>query len=153
MTRLFTLALVVLVVVPSAFAQGQGLTRRLPATNDSIFAPLPLPTPNAYRSADGRPGPDYWQQRNDYRIRVALDPTTNTVSGTVALRYTNNSPEALDFLWMHLEQNLFAPESRGSLFDGTVRDVSQDVPFNVRGTIVVLPDGTASITVSGPDSL
>lgn len=40
-----------------------------------------------------------------------------------------------------------------SLFDGTVTDVSQDVPFNVRGTIVVLPDGTASITISGPDSL
>lgn len=40
-----------------------------------------------------------------------------------------------------------------SLFDGTVTEVSEDVPFNVRGTIVVLPDGTASITVNGPSSL
>lgn len=38
-----------------------------------------------------------------------------------------------------------------SLFDGTTRQVSEDVPFTVTGKIAVLPDGTASITVSGPD--
>ncbi len=38
-----------------------------------------------------------------------------------------------------------------SLFDGSTRQVSEDVPFTVTGTIAVLPDGTASITVSGPD--
>src|ERR1039457_7318043 len=33
------------------------------------FAPLTLPDPvNAYRSADGTPGPDYWQNRADYVI-------------------------------------------------------------------------------------
>lgn len=36
-----------------------------------------------------------------------------------------------------------------SLFDGSVRDVSEDVPFLVSGTITVLADGTASIQVSG----
>ena len=39
-----------------------------------------------------------------------------------------------------------------SLFDGSVRDVAEDVPFIVTGSIAVLPDGTASITVGGPDS-
>ncbi|MFJ6651869.1 hypothetical protein ACIQLJ_03620 [Microbacterium sp. NPDC091313] len=36
-----------------------------------------------------------------------------------------------------------------SLFDGSVRDVSEDVPFVVSGSITVLADGTASIQVAG----
>ncbi len=36
-----------------------------------------------------------------------------------------------------------------SLADGSVRSVSEDVPFLVSGTITVLADGTASIQVSG----
>ncbi|MCR2808360.1 MULTISPECIES: hypothetical protein [unclassified Microbacterium] len=37
-----------------------------------------------------------------------------------------------------------------SLFDGSVRDVAEDVPFVVTGTITVQPDGSASITVTAP---
>lgn len=39
-----------------------------------------------------------------------------------------------------------------SLFDGRVRPVSEDVPFIVKGTISVGADGTATITVTGPDT-
>jgi hypothetical protein len=39
-----------------------------------------------------------------------------------------------------------------SLFDGRVRPVSEDVPFIVKGTIRVSADGTATITVTGPDT-
>ncbi|MET0828394.1 MAG: hypothetical protein ABWY26_02645 [Microbacterium sp.] len=39
-----------------------------------------------------------------------------------------------------------------SLFDGSVSEVVQDIRFTVTGSIDVLPDGTASITVSGPDT-
>lgn len=39
-----------------------------------------------------------------------------------------------------------------SIFDGRVRAVSEDVPFIVKGTITVQPDGTASIVVTGPDT-
>lgn len=39
-----------------------------------------------------------------------------------------------------------------SLFDGSVSQVSEDVPFVVGGRISVLPDGTASIVVTGPDT-
>lgn len=39
-----------------------------------------------------------------------------------------------------------------SLFDGSISRVSEDVPFIVTGRISVLPDGTASIVVSGPDT-
>ncbi|WP_350350814.1 hypothetical protein ABS642_15590 [Microbacterium sp. A8/3-1] len=38
-----------------------------------------------------------------------------------------------------------------SLFDGSVEPVSEDVPFQVNGTITILPDGTASIRVGSPD--
>jgi hypothetical protein len=37
-----------------------------------------------------------------------------------------------------------------SLFDGAVYGVSEDVGFAVTADITVLPDGTASIVVSGP---
>ena len=37
-----------------------------------------------------------------------------------------------------------------SLFDGSVEPMSEDVPFQVNGTIVILPDGTASIRIGTP---
>ena len=53
------------------------------------------PGPNRYRSASGVPGPDYWQQRADYRINASLDTATTEISGAVEIRYTNNSPDTL----------------------------------------------------------
>ncbi|WP_309066085.1 hypothetical protein [Microbacterium sp.] len=38
-----------------------------------------------------------------------------------------------------------------SLFDGSIEKVSEDVPFQVDGTITILPDGSASIRVGSPD--
>jgi hypothetical protein len=38
-----------------------------------------------------------------------------------------------------------------SLFDGSIEDVSEDVPFQVDGTIAILADGSASIRVGTPD--
>lgn len=38
-----------------------------------------------------------------------------------------------------------------SLFDGSIEPVSEDVPFQVNGTIVILPDGSASIRVGSPE--
>jgi len=37
-----------------------------------------------------------------------------------------------------------------SLFDGSVQAMSEDVPFQVDGTITILPDGSASIRVGSP---
>ena len=106
-----------LALLAAAPTRAQTPARPIPdlaPTNDALFAPLPLPTPNGQRTADGRPGPDYWQNRNDYRIEARLDTVAHEVTGTVRLTYTNNSPEALPHLWFHLEQNLFAPGSRGT---------------------------------------
>ncbi len=84
------------------------------------FAPFdPGQAPSVYRSADGRPGPQYWQNRADYTIRARLDPASHVISGAVEIRYTNNSPLALDVLWLNLEQNRYRWDSRGNLSGGT----------------------------------
>lgn len=40
-----------------------------------------------------------------------------------------------------------------SLFDGTIRSVEEDVPFLLTGSITVSPDGRASISITGADTL
>ena len=67
---------------------------------------LPLPAPTPYRASSGRPGHAYWQQRLDYRITATLDTATHELRGRELIRYTNNSPDALSYLWMFLEQNI-----------------------------------------------
>lgn len=79
---------------------------------DPRFGEPELPTPNQYRTAAGRPGPAYWQQRADYTIRASLDPATHTITGSETITYGNRSPDTLSHVWVQLDQNLFA---RGSL--------------------------------------
>ena len=79
--------------------------------DQSAFRPLDLPAPNVYRAASGRPGHAYWQQRVDYRITATLDAAANVLSGRETIRYANNSPDTLTYLWMHLEQNICAANS------------------------------------------
>src|SRR5690606_3558419 len=66
-----------------------------------------------YRSASGKPGHAYWQNQADYNIHVSLDDQDNKVSGQLSIRYTNNSPDELSYLWFQLDQNLYQPASRG----------------------------------------
>jgi len=86
----------------------------VPEDNLEAFEPVDFPDPNDYRDADGSPGADYWQQTVDYQIDVALDTASNRVTGTETITYTNNAPEALERLWVQLEQNYFKPSSRGA---------------------------------------
>lgn len=69
---------------------------------------------NQYRSAGGQPGPEYWQNSAGYTINVSLDTAANSISGDVQISYTNNSPDELQFLWMHLDQNQFDIDSRAT---------------------------------------
>ncbi len=106
-----------------------------------MFEPFDLPTPNEYRSGSGRPGPAYWQQRADYDLTASLDETTHTVTGNVRLTYTNNSPEDLDYLWFHLEQNLFEDDSRGGPVTGRATSSLDSQHGYQLGTVTV--DGRA----------
>ncbi|WP_128546628.1 M1 family metallopeptidase [Larkinella soli] len=95
-----------------AWAQSGGTSKYDP---HELFHPLFNMQPgNDYRSGSGAPGPRYWQNRADYRISVSLDDETNVLSGEVEITYKNNSPEALPFLWLQLDQNAFADTSRAT---------------------------------------
>ena len=85
------------------------------APDTSMFAPLNLPPGNVYRSGSGAPGPRYWEQRADYDLHGTLDTATKSLHGEMTLRYTNNSPDTLHFLWFQVEQNAFSPGSLNSL--------------------------------------
>src|SRR5438093_6013838 len=85
----------------------------------SPFRRLALPAPNEVREGSGRPGPRYWQQRADYTIRATLDTATHTIAGSETLRYVNNSPDTLHYLWLQLDQNIYKANSRGAALNPT----------------------------------
>jgi hypothetical protein len=83
--------------------------------------PLPLPRnlqapyTKGTRAETGAPGPRYWQNTADYDLAVNFNPTTRLVSGTVDIKYVNNSPDSLKQIWFKLYPNLYqkgAPRSR-----------------------------------------
>ena len=82
-----------------------------------------LPTPNSYRSSSGAPGPSYWQQRADYVISTEVNDQTQVLTGSETITYYNNAPEPLQFLWLQLDQNLYAKGSMTSMTStSSVRD-------------------------------
>lgn len=72
-------------------------------------------TPNNYRSASGAPGPDYYQQQADYTMNITLDDKDAKIYGEETITYTNNSPDDLEFLWVQLDQNVRAKDSKTPL--------------------------------------
>lgn len=79
------------------------------------FKPFFYPQPGtATRSASGQPGHAYWQNSADYHLNVSLNEDKKEITGTAQITYTNNSPDKLGFLWLQLDQNLFAKDSRGN---------------------------------------
>ncbi|AZA85099.1 peptidase M1 [Chryseobacterium lactis] len=79
------------------------------------FKPFFYPqTGTETRSASGQPGHAYWQNSADYQLNVSLNEDKKEIAGTAEIKYTNNSPDRLSFLWLQLDQNLFAKNSRGN---------------------------------------
>ena len=50
---------------------------------------------------------NYWQQKVDYKIVVSLNDTDNVLTGYELMNYTNNSPDTLTFIWIHLWPNAY----------------------------------------------
>jgi len=99
------------ILVLSAGLQAQ----EVKPNNQNLFDEFMDRTGNAYRSASGVPGPEYWQNQANYDINVSLNPDTHVIAGRVDIEYINNSPIDLEYAWLFLEQNRFTPESRGTL--------------------------------------
>lgn len=107
--RPFPICCIALAICLPSLAASSGYDPRV------TFAPLTLPQPvNVYRSADGAPGPSYWQNRADYTIRAQLDTAKKEIRGDETITYTNNSPDRLPYVWIHLEQNMYKADSRSN---------------------------------------
>jgi hypothetical protein len=97
----------------------------LPGFSQSTYNPAETFAPGLYtnngntiRSANGAPGPAYWQNRADYTLQATIDTVKQQLTGYAIIRYTNNSPDSLQSLWLLLEQNLYKKGARSNyLFD------------------------------------
>ncbi len=49
----------------------------------------------------------YWQQNVDYVIHVTLDDVHHSLQGDISMQYTNNSPDELNFIFIHLWPNAY----------------------------------------------
>ncbi|GER59814.1 aminopeptidase [Patiriisocius marinus] len=103
------------------FAQDvESKTERKPGhTNENRFKQLyqEFSTPNQYRSANGAPGPQYYQQQADYVMDIELDDENARIYGEETITYTNNSPDVLEYLWVQLDQNVRAKTSQSPLIE------------------------------------
>jgi len=115
----------ILLLIVSAQAQ----RRRRPTVNtDSVktnyipaesFAPMYYTEKgNEFHSANGNPGPKYWQNRVDYVLKATIDTTAKTLTATENVTYTNNSPDALPFLWLQMDQNTYKKDARSKFLGG-----------------------------------
>mgnify|MGYP000067031867 CR=1 FL=1 len=103
------LALFSLVFGLNSFAQAkQG------HTNQNKFKQLKqeLPTPNLERTASGKPGKEYTQQKVDYVMDITLDDANTKITGSETITYHNNSKDDLEYLWVQLDQNMRASDSK-----------------------------------------
>jgi hypothetical protein len=78
-----------------------------------------LPTPNDFRAASGAPGNAYWQQRADYDIEAFLNEKEGRLEGSEQITYFNNSPDALSYLWLQLDENEHDPAGESNYFEGS----------------------------------
>jgi hypothetical protein len=123
MKKTLSFFLILLFLLPGIMATAQ-------STYDAhqAFAPLFYPhNGNTYRSADGAPGPHYWQNRADYRVTAKFDTATKMIRGEVKITYTNNSPNRLPFIWLELDQNIDRSDSRANVMR------HPDAPENTAG--------------------
>jgi hypothetical protein len=73
---------------------------------------------NEYRSANGAPGPKYWQNSADYILHAEIDTIKNILSCDENIHYSNNSPHSLSSLWLELDQNTYREDARSNYFSG-----------------------------------
>jgi hypothetical protein len=95
----------------------------------AAFAPFPMDVPvNVYRSSNGLPGPQYWQNRAAYAPHATLKPdlAVPSLAGDEIITYTNNSPDTREELWVQLDQNIYKPDSRGAFAGEMPRGGSTD---------------------------
>ena len=117
----YIIASLLILSIISANAQRR---RRGPNTNDTIstkYEPADLFSPMFYgekgdeiHASNGEPGLKYWQNSVDYQISAAIDTAAKTLTASEKVVYTNNSPDALQYLWLQLDQNTYKKDARSN---------------------------------------
>ncbi len=74
-----------------------------------------LATPNDQHTASGAPGHQYSQQKVDYVMNIRLEESTNKIYGDEKITYHNKSKDNLEYLWVQLDQNMRADDSKTPL--------------------------------------
>ncbi|HEY4206827.1 MAG TPA: M1 family metallopeptidase [Puia sp.] len=80
------------------------------------------------RSPDGRPGPNYWQNKARYVIDVTAAPPDRTITGVEQITYINNSPDTLRAPVIKLILNIHKP--------GAVRFGTADSAYLTPGIVI-----------------
>ncbi len=105
-----------------------------------------LPTPNEQRTASGAPGNKYWQQRADYVIDVELDDVNQRIIGKETVTYKNQSPDTLNYIWLQIDQNIFAKDS-DSQTTRTAPEIRETAPLSqIEQLVARTYDGKVSIS-------
>ena len=117
MKKLASLAFSFLFIATAVMAQDASKKRQKGHTDQNKFRQLKdvLPTPNNRRTASGAPGYEYTQQKVDYVMDIVVDEDKNLLTGNESITYQNNSKDYLEYLWVQLDQNMRAPDSKTPL--------------------------------------
>ncbi len=144
----YGISYVLFLFVAVVFAQdGEQKEKEQGHLNQSKFKQMyeEYATPNTYRSASGAPGPDYYQQQADYKMDITLDDKNAKLYGVETITYTNNSPDDLEFLWVQLDQNVRAKDSKSPLRNGSGVPMAEQVGGFVQKYITEPFDGGFNI--------
>jgi hypothetical protein len=109
-------------ITSSLIGQNDTAPERKPGhTNQNKFKQLydEFATPNMFRTGSGAPGPAYYQQQADYKMDIEIDDENARLYGDEIITYTNNSPDVLNYLWVQLDQNMRARDSKTPLISSS----------------------------------
>jgi hypothetical protein len=119
MKKIFLLVFSLFFAVAASFAQEKEEAKKTQQghTDQNKFKQMKdvLATPNDQHTASGAPGHQYTQQKVDYMMNIRLEESTNKIYGDENITYHNNSKDNLDYLWLQLDQNMRADDSKTPL--------------------------------------
>jgi len=122
------LSIFLVVLVPAfSFAQNKNL-------NYSKFKQLKeeVAPPNVFRTAAGAPGHEYYQNEADYVMSITLNDKEQKITGSETIKYHNNSPDKLEYLWIQLDQNKRAQNSNSyKIQTGNIKSINSRSILNM----------------------
>ena len=122
------LSIFIIVLTPTfLFAQNKNL-------NYNKFKQLKeeVASPNVFRTAAGAPGHEYYQNEADYVMSISLNDQQQKITGSETIKYHNNSPDKLEYLWIQLDQNKRAQNSDSyKIQTGNIKSISSRSILNM----------------------